>query len=508
MEILDIVTIPGWLITVTIVISILYLYSKWKLSVWKSLGVPGPDPIPYIGNMRSYYKKGTCLTELEYVKKYGDVVGLYQCHRPVLLVADPEMIKEIFIKEFSNFTNRSIPFEPPKRAMSGIALAMDTHWKFLRSTLSPTFTSGKVKLMMAKIHKCCGDLVDNIKSQSNNGEPVDMKEACGGYTMDIISSTSFGIEVNSQKEPNNKFVHYAKKAAAGELASPFILFLMMFPFLRPLGALRLRKREVVEFFDSVLNSAIKIRQEGKEEYHDFLQLMLNARHTDYNEEANSKTWDLQSYRNRGLNILEIQANANTFFIAGYDTTANTLSFACYCLATNPDVQTKVFEEINDVLNGEKPQYDTIGTLQYLDRFLSEVLRLYGAAVRINRECKKDIIIKGVHIPKGTDVTMPIFAIHRNPKFWPEPEKFDPDRFTEENKAKRPEYSYVPFGIGPRICLGMRLALMEAKMAIVYMVQNFTFSTCEETEIPVTFDKGIILRAENGILLKINQRSPK
>lgn len=104
------------------------------------------------------------------------------------------------------------------------------------------------------------------------------------------------------------------------------------------------------------------------------------------------------------------------------------------------------------------------------------------------------------------MTMPIFAVHRNPKFWPEPEKFDPDRFTEENKAKRPEYSYVPFGIGPRICLGMRLALMEAKMAIVYMVQNFTFSTCEQTEIPVTLDKGNILRAENGILLKINQRS--
>lgn len=505
MEILGILNVPGWILTIILIVITLYLYSLWHHSLWRRLGIPGPTPVPFLGIMLQFIKKGLVKTDIELVEKYGEVVGIYTCHLPTLLVSDPDMIKQIFIKNFSNFTNRPIPFKLHKLNKSGIATAFDNHWKFLRSTLSPTFTSGKMKLMLPKIQRCCTDLAENLRLQSENGKPVDMKELCGAYTMDVIASTAFGIEVDSQKEPNNTFVKYAKESSFAKIFKVKIMLVLMFPFLKNLITIALSKKETGEFFTSVVDSAIELRKQGKEVYNDFLQLMLDARH-DTGEHSDYFTkGDLQEFKNRGLNTKEITENAVTFFIAGYDTTANTLAFACYCLATNEDVQEKLVEEIDTVLQGKKYQLDDTSKLVYLERFLNEVLRLYGASSRFHREAREDITINGIFIPKGIDVSVPICGLHRNPKYWPDPEKFDPDRFTDENKKKRPEYSFVPFGIGPRHCIGMRLALLEAKMALVSMIQNFTFSTCEKTEIPVQFENAVIVRAKNGIHLKLNKR---
>ncbi|XP_063409713.1 cytochrome P450 3A41-like isoform X2 [Mytilus trossulus] len=503
MDILGVVTVPGWVLTIIIIIITLYLYSLWHHSLWRRNGIPGPKPTPFLGVLPLIKKHGLAKADLELVTKYGSVVGVYNGLLPVLLVTDPAMIKEIFIKEFSNFTNRPIPFKMDKEMASGVGAAFDNHWKFLRSTLSPTFSSGKQKLMVPKIHRCCTDLVANIQKQREQGH-VDMKEVCGAYTMDVIASTAFGIEVNSQKDPNNQFVKHAKEAALGEIFKLKFLLIMLFPFLKNLVTVQLSSKAVNDFFKTVVDSAIELRKTGHEVYNDFLQLMLNARHDDTQSEYFTKG-DVQEFKNRGLNSMELKENAVTFFIAGYDTTANTLSFACYCLATNQGVQGKCIDEIENVIKGGTPQMEDLVELEYLDRFFNEVLRLYGAASRFHRAAREDVTVSGVHIPKDVNVSVPIYALHRNPKYWPDPEKFDPDRFTDENKAKRPEYTFVPFGVGPRICIGMRLALMEAKMALVFMLQRFTFSPCSETEIPVELEQGAIIRAKNGIKLNIINR---
>ncbi|VDI50771.1 Hypothetical predicted protein [Mytilus galloprovincialis] len=471
MDILGFVTVPGWVLTIIIIIITLYLYSLWHHNLWRRNGVPGPRPTPFLGVLPLIKKHGLAKADLELVTKYGSVVGVYNGLLPVLLVTDPVMIKEIFIKEFSNFTNRPIPFKMDKETASGVGTAFDNHWKFLRSTLSPTFSSGKQKLMVPKIQRCCADLVENIQQQREQGH-VDMKEVCGAYTMDIFKF---------------KF-----------------LLIMLFPFLKNLVSVQLSSKAVNDFFKNVVDSAIELRKKGQEVYNDFLQLMLNARHDGTQSDYFTKG-DVQEFKNRGLNNIELKENAVTFFIAGYDTTANTLSFACYCLATNQDVQGKCIDEIENVLQGGTPQMEDLVKLEYLDRFFNEVLRLYGAASRFHRAAREGMTVCGVHIPKGVNVGVPVYALHRNPKYWPDPERFDSDRFTDENKAKRPEYTFVPFGVGPRICIGMRLALMEAKMALVFMLQRFTFSPCSETEIPVELEQGAIIRAKNGIKLNINKR---
>ncbi|OPL20960.1 cytochrome 3a11 p450, partial [Mytilus galloprovincialis] len=144
-------------------------------------------------------------------------------------------------------------------------------------------------------------------------------------------------------------------------------------------------------------------------------------------------------------------------------------------------------------------------MDYLDRVFSETLRLYAPGGRTDRHVEKDMTVNGYKIPKNAEIMIPIHAIHRDPEFWGEPDKFDPERFTPENKAKRHPYCYLPFGHGPRSCIGMRLAQVEAKYALVYILQHYRFKTCTETEIPIQLTKGGVTKPVNDIKLKLESR---
>lgn len=512
MDVLGLINIPTWIVTILLFFLTLYLYTLWKHSLWRRLGIPGPTPFPFLGNMKEFATKGVTKSDQELVKKYGDVVGVYTGTMPVLLISDPDMIKEIFIKEFQTFTNRVAIFKPDELVADMITTTKDDHWKFIRSTMTPTFTTGKLKNMFPMIQRCCNDLVQNIKSKRNEGKVVEMKELCGCYTMDVICSTAFGLEVNSQKEPNNDFVVNAKNSITNNIVKPYFVAVLVFPFIINILSYFVKPplfREGAEdFYRNVVKQLIEERKSSNnKKFRDFIQLMLNA-HNDSEKggeitELGAK--DFAQYKSRGLSENEILANSIVFLIAGYDTTANTLAFAVYTLATHSDIQDKLIDEIDREVGKNPPTYDSLPTMQYLDMFLSEVLRLYAAAVRINRATKEDITINGIFIPKGTDVSIPISALHRDPKYWPDPEKFDPERFTEENKAKRPQFAYLPFGLGPRVCIGMRLAVSEAKLAIVAMLQNFRFHSCEKTEIPITIEKGFLTRPQNGVHVQVEER---
>ena len=137
--------------------------------------------------------------------------------------------------------------------------------------------------------------------------------------------------------------------------------------------------------------------------------------------------------------------------------------------------------------------------------MCETFRLHTPSARVVRDTAHDIQVCGVTIPKGTDVTIPIHGVHRLSEYWPEPEKFDPERFSAENKKQIVPYTYLPFGQGPRNCVGMRLALMEVKMATVVLLQNFRLNPSEKLEIPPTVSKGVTLKPENGIWLRLARR---
>ncbi|XP_036028208.1 cytochrome P450 3A19-like [Onychomys torridus] len=228
---------------------------------------------------------------------------------------------------------------------------------------------------------------------------------------------------------------------------------------------------------------------------DFLQLMMNTRNNCKDNESH-----------KVLSDMEIIAQSIMFIFGGYESLSNMIVFTLYLLATHPDIQKKLQEEIDVTLpNKASPNYDKLMEMEYLDMVLSETLRLYTITNRISRACKQDVEIDGVFIPKGSLVMVPVYVLHHDPEYWPEPEEFHPERFSKENKGSINPYVYLPFGNGPRNCLGMRFSLMIMKLALTKVLQNFSFQPCKETQIPMKLDRQLIVQPEKPIVLKVVPR---
>ncbi|NXU86524.1 CP3A9 protein, partial [Xiphorhynchus elegans] len=479
-------------------------YGTWPFGVFKKLGIPGPRPLPFFGTCLEY-RKGFLEFDSACFKKYGKVWGIYDGRQPVLAVTDPQIIKSVLVKDcYSTFTNRR-HVDLAGVLTNAVSLAEDEQWKRLRTVLSPTFTSGKLKEMFP-IMKHYGEvLVKNVQKQVEKDNTLAVKDIFGSYSMDVVTSTSFGVNIDSMNNPKDPFVREMKKLVKFDFFDPLFILSFVFPFVTPLLAkmnFNFFPSDAVDFF---MRSIARIKQEREKETHkgrvDFLQLMIESQNSSSHENKDG------NHSNKALTDIEVLAQAFIFIFAGYEPTSNTLCYLAYELALHPDVQQKVLEEINTVLPNKAPlTYDAIMKLEYLDMTVSETLRIYPIGGRLERTCKKDVEINGVTIPKGTVVTIPPYVLHRNPEYWPNPDEFRPERFSKENKESIDPYTYLPFGAGPRNCIGMRFALLTLKVAIVSLLQHFTFQTCKETQIPIKLSSQGLLTPEKPIVLKLVPRT--
>uniref|UniRef100_A0A8C3X658 unspecific monooxygenase n=1 Tax=Catagonus wagneri TaxID=51154 RepID=A0A8C3X658_9CETA len=423
---------------------------------------------------------------------------LYDGRQPVLAVTDPEMIKAVLVKEcYSVFTNRR-SFGPEGIMKNSISLAKDEKWKRVRTLLSPTFTSGKLKEMFPIIAQYGDVLVRNLRKEAGKDKSINMKDIFGAYSMDVIIRTAFGVNIDSLNNPRDPFVQYTRKILRFNFLDPFLLSIILLPFLNPLFEIldiTLFPRSAVNFFmksvKRMKESRLKDQQTGRV---DFLQLMINSQ--------NSKEMDVH----KALSDQELVAQSIIFIFAGYEATSISLCFALYKLALHPDIQQKLQEEIDATFPDKAlPSYDALAQMEYLDMVVNETLRLFPVGSRLERTCKKDVEIHGVFVPKGTVIMVPVFAIHRDPALWPEPEVFCPERFSKKNKDTINPYTFLPFGTGPRNCIGMRFATMNMKLALVKVLQHFSFQPCKETQIPLKLSSMGLTQPEKPIVLKVVPR---
>jgi len=265
---------------------------------------------------------------------------------------------------------------------------------------------------------------------------------------------------------------------------------------------------------------MKKRQSSGDRRDDFLQILMEARDGQIEKIDES---ELDTFEKEALLTLEDElpgkvvfddqvftAQCMLFLLAGFDSTRSFLIFAAYQLALCPDIQEKLANEIQSAWEKENGEftYDSIYNLEYLEKFTCETLRMYPSAPRVDRTCEKDYTLPGTDITleKGTLFYIPIFAIHHDEDNYPDPERFDPERFTEENKAKRHPYAYLPFGHGPRNCIAMRFALIEAKMCVAHFVRNFVVQPCDKTLIPMKFGFEGTIKSVAGMWLNLKKRN--
>lgn len=186
-----------------------------------------------------------------------------------------------------------------------------------------------------------------------------------------------------------------------------------------------------------------------------------------------------------LSDAEIIAQCFVFLAAGYETTSTTLSFMSHHLAVDPEIQEKVQQEIDSVWPDENQtlSYDAVHEMPYLDMVAAETLRMYPPGFVTARACTEECTIKGIKVPEGLTVAVPVYSIHRDPRYYPNPDKFDPDRFLPAAKQSRNPYTYLPFGHGPRSCIGMRFAQLEMKLAMARILKKYSFEVAPDTKIP-------------------------
>jgi cytochrome P450 len=205
---------------------------------------------------------------------------------------------------------------------------------------------------------------------------------------------------------------------------------------------------------------------------------------------------------------EILSNCWLFYTAGYESTANTLSFAAHELALNPEKQDKLYEEVMSFIDSDgEISYDVLTKMPFLDAVISETLRLHAPAVRLWRYANEDYKLgdTGITIKKGQRIEIPNHGIHHLEEYFPNPKTFSPERFLPENRHKIVPYSYTPFGGGPRHCVGMRFALMEAKLGLAHIMKNYKFITTTNTDIPVALPRNSIIHAPLRVIVGIQKR---
>ncbi|CAL8358176.1 unnamed protein product [Lota lota] len=523
-------------------LGLLYRYSVSPYSTLSRCGIKHPKPLPFFGNL-FMFRQGFFDPINQIIMKHGRVCGYYIGRRPIVVLADPDIIRQVTVKGFSTFPNRLNNNFAPKPMSDCLLMLRDEQWKRVRSILTPSFSSAKMREMVPLINTATDVLMNNLNAHADSGEAFDFHRCSGCFTMDVIASVAFGTQLDSQSNPDDPFVHNGQKFFDFTFFKPIILVSMMFPFLLTLlrRVLPKRRDNVSTFFTHSIQRIIKQRDElpPEQRRRDFLQLMLDARGGGGEESVSLEDFDAVNgadahghsdarsdaargseppgkppllpappaqKKKRWLTEDEVVGQAFIFLLAGYETSSNTISFACYLLATHPECQRRVQLEVDDFFHRhDSLEYTNVQELKYLDMVFCEALRLYPPGFRYGRTVDEDCEISGQPLPKGATVEFSIGFLHYDPEYWPEPQKFIPERFTAEAKANRHPFVYLPFGAGPRSCVGIRLAQLEVKMALVNVLRRFNLVACAETKVPLELKSDVTLGPKNGIFLKITKR---
>nr|AQQ12674.1 cytochrome P450 [Locusta migratoria] len=493
----------------------LYLWFSRAYSYRKNRGVPYAEPTLPFGNFRrtilGQEPLGETLQKIHNQKPDARFVGFYGFQRPLLLIRDPELIRHVLVKDFGTFHDRGLFIDDEEPLNKHLFALGGKKWRQLRIKLSPTFTSGKLKGMFKTIQDCGRQMAEVVGDLAARGQAVEVRELVARFTTDVISSVAFGQEINCQRDPEHEFRRWGRKIFDPTFNSGVGFLLSM---ISPAVMDRLRMKAgttaVSKYFQQMVADTVAYREKNNYTRKDFMDLLIQLKNKGYVDpdkgEKVEKGHENGVAATDKLSMEDLAAQAFVFFVAGFETSSTATSFTLLELARNPDIQSKLRDEINTVLkeNSGVISYDTIAKMTYLDKVVSESLRMYPPVPFLNRECNQDYKIpdSDVVLEKGTPVALSVIGLHRDPSHFPDPDRFDPERFSEEAKAERHPYVYLPFGEGPRICIGMRMGLLQTKVGLVNLLSKYRVQTTEKTVKKMDFHpRSIILMSKSGVHLQ-------
>lgn len=358
------------LFCVLTILTLGYYYVKRKFSYWSDRGVPSVESKFLVGSMAGVGSKITFGEMAQNVynelKGKGPVGGLFMFTEPVAIITDMDLLRDVFVKDFQYFNDRGMYVNERDDPLTAHLFSLEgAQWKNLRAKLSPTFTSGKMKMMHSTILTVADQFTSHLESISGeDAQEVDLRETFSQFTTDVIGNVAFGVECNSLKDPDSEFRRIGQKIIESSTTTVIRdTFTILFPRLCRLLRIKTVAPEVTKFFFDMLSDTIKYREENNVQRNDFLSLLIQIMKTGKLEGDNTELGK--------MTFSELAAQVFLFFVAGFETSSSTMTFAFYELALNPEIQERAREEVRQVMesHGGELTYEAAMELRYIDRII-------------------------------------------------------------------------------------------------------------------------------------------
>lgn len=496
-------------------IAAVYCWLRQHFRYWERRRVPHIPSTLIVGNIFDLLRYRCCFGE-QFERLYNheaasgqDFVGIHVLHNHALLLRELTLIKRILVSDFSAFASRFERSDPVGDAMGSLNLFFAEYetWREIHNIFSPLFAHGKVKQMYSLLQEIGRKLETHMHAWNFTDDDacsaiVEVKELCALFTTDIISSLEFGIDANSLANPHAEFRRMCIEVNEPRLKRLLHLFTIFFvPERVQLVRAHLYSKEYEMFMRSSIEYAIAERMRSGNQRNDLIDIFIALKQQAADGAKDSVLQQPDFF----------VAQAAFLLLAGFDTSSSTITFALYELAKHPELQQRLRAELREALlkcNGAL-DYETIcNELEYMRMVVDEVLRLYPATSFLDRRCtaEQGYLLgqssNDYRIPKGMPVYISVLALHRDPRYWPQPLEFDPERFSPENRKQHASMSYLPFGAGPRGCIGFLLGLLEVKTGLVHILKNFRVETCSLTLPEMKFEEtAFVLAPKGGIYLR-------
>ncbi|XP_073303866.1 cytochrome P450 711A1 isoform X1 [Primulina huaijiensis] len=500
---------------------LVYFYGPY----WGVRKVPGPPAVPLVGHLPLLAKYGPEVFSI-LAKKYGPIFRFHMGRQPLVIVADPELCREVGIKKFKYISNRSIPSPIASSPLhqKGLFFTKDARWSAMRNTILSVYQPSHLAKLVPTMQEVIASATQNLESKQ--GFPF--SDLSIKLATDVIGKAAFGVDFGLSKpkqthdsvekkddhdvelDPVQKFINqhiYSTTQLKMDLSGSFSIILgLLIPMLQEPFRQILKSipgtmdwkvdqanQNLSRQLDEIVERKMKDKERGSK---DFLSLILNARET----EANSKKIFTPDY---------ISAATYEHLLAGSATTSFTLSSVIYLVAGHPSVEKKLVDEIDAF--GPHDQMPTAHDLQhkfpYIDQVIKEAMRFYTVSPLVARETSAEVNIGDYVLPKGTWVWLALGVLAKDPRNFPEPDRFIPERFDpncQEEKQRHP-YANIPFGIGPRACIGQKFSLQEIKLSMIHLYRKYVFRHSSEMENPIELEYGIVLNFKNGVKVQAINR---
>ncbi|MED1782815.1 cytochrome P450 [Brevibacillus fortis] len=445
-----------------------------------NITLTGPKGLPISGNLMAFRRSPLQFIR-EAVEEHGEVVHFrFGPSRHVYLLTNPDHIKEVLVSKQAHF--RKGKALQSARPVVGDGILTSEGKKHLRQRrlMQPAFHRERIASYGEVMVRQAVDLMSDWKT----GELRDIHSDMMKVTLAIITETMFGKTVKEGADQIGHAIDVGLKYVANK-SSSFIDI--------PLSVPTKSNREFLEsseLLDKTIYSLIEARRNSEgEEHKDLLEMLLAARDEDDGQ---------------GMTDEQVRDEVMTIFVAGHETTANTMSWIFYLLATYPEVEKKLHDELSTVLCEKLPTVEDLSQLKYTNLIVQETLRLYPAAWTINREVVEEVEIGGHTYKPGETLMMSQYVMHRNPRYYEQPEQFIPERFDSDLLKRNPAYAYFPFGGGPRVCIGNNFALMEAALLLATIAQRYRLRMAEPNQ-AVEPEPLVTLRPKNGLPMRLEKR---